>query len=210
MHAARAFWCIWGLASFQNDNKGQLPVTTAKLYVDLKSLPCHANNAFLIILIRFDTRIGTNWKEFVGWTTLPLIFVDHNNWWRHGTCGTQQMICHVWLIFTRPRRTKIGLSYWRRMEFTNYARLHRGRIVGQHCASWWPSTLSCWDTLRWCHKGHDSVSNRQHHHCLLNCYFGGSVWSIYTYTSGFLIGAKHYNNVIMHTMASQITSPMTV
>ena len=25
--------------------------------------------SFLIILIRFDTRIITNWKEFVGWTT---------------------------------------------------------------------------------------------------------------------------------------------
>ena len=34
--------------------------------------------------------------------------VDHNNWWRHGTCGTQQLICQAWFIFTRPCRTKIS------------------------------------------------------------------------------------------------------
>ena len=32
------------LLVFQNDNKGQLPVMTAKLYVDLNSLPCDENN----------------------------------------------------------------------------------------------------------------------------------------------------------------------
>ena len=42
MHTARAFWWIYGFVSF--DNKGQLPKTTARLYVDLNNLPRHANN----------------------------------------------------------------------------------------------------------------------------------------------------------------------
>ena len=28
-----------------------------------------------------------------------LMCVDHNKWWRHGTCGTQQITCQVWFIF---------------------------------------------------------------------------------------------------------------
>ena len=36
--------------------------------------------------------------------------MGHNNWWRHGTCGTQQMACQVWFIFRRLRRTKMSSS----------------------------------------------------------------------------------------------------
>ena len=44
------------LLVFQNDNEGQLPMTTVKLYVDLNSLPCHANN------IDFDNT-HQNWHQ---------------------------------------------------------------------------------------------------------------------------------------------------
>ena len=40
-----------------------------------------------------------------------------------------------------------------------------------HTASFFEHTTSYWISLQWRHNGHDSVSNHQPHHCLLNCLF---------------------------------------
>ena len=55
------------------------------------------------------------------------------------------------------------------VKFDIFWKCHRNPFI---CFPWCCTQTSRRTTLRWRHNGHDSVSNHQPHHCLLNRLFG--------------------------------------
>ena len=75
------------------------------LLISVYPLPTHPTH-------NFTHKNGGNLETLPGWPKK----LQHNRparsagQWRHGKCGTQQMVCQIWFIFTQPRHTKISSS----------------------------------------------------------------------------------------------------
>ena len=84
MHATRHSVDIWTYF-FPEYKKEQLPVNATRLQINLKILACWWIISYWPMLVRFTPTQNAL-------ILCKLVSVDHSNWWRYGTCCTQQMV----------------------------------------------------------------------------------------------------------------------
>ena len=103
MHATRHSVDIWTYF-FPEYKKEQLPVNAIRLQINLKILACWWIISYWPMLDRF-TPIQN------ALILCKLVSVDHSNWWRHGTCCTQQMVDREKLFEATSSQCKIKGNY---------------------------------------------------------------------------------------------------